>query len=316
MIAQDMKSYVGIDVSKDILDVFILPCRKYMQFKNDDKGVKKACKKLSLYPQVSIVMEASGGYEKLATQALQNAALSVSVVNPRQIRDFAKALGRLAKTDQIDAEVIALFAEKIQPKPSIMQSKNQKQLVETNARRRQLVDMITQEKNRLDKASTELKKSILRVIKVLEKELEAINQNLEEAIEADHDSARKSRLLRSIKGVGPIVAAGMVAEMPELGTLGPRQISALAGLAPYNRDSGTLRGKRTTWGGRASVRVLVYMATLSAIRYNAQIKTCYQRLCRAGKSKMVAIVACMRKLLIVMSALIRKNEPWREPAVV
>lgn len=313
---QDIKSYIGIDVSKDILDVFILPSKKYMQFKNNAKGVQKISKKLISFPQASIVMEATGGYEKLVARALQKADLSISVVNPRPIRDFAKALGRLAKTDRIDAEVIALFAEKMQPEPSKMPSENQVQLAENNARRRQLVNMITMEKNRLDKASNPLKKSIERIIKFLEKELEIVNKALEKAIQNDPECAHKNLLLKSIKGVGPIVAAGIIADLPELGTISSRQISALAGLAPYNRDSGTLRGKRTIWGGRASVRTVLYMAALSATRFNMQIKAFYQRLCTIGKPKKVAIVACMRKLLVIMNAMLKRNELWQVPPCI
>ena len=316
MTIQDGKCYIGIDVSKAILDVYILPFKKYMQFKNDIKGIQKLTEKLKSFPQASIVMEATGGYEKPIAQSLQKAGLSVSVVNPRPIRDFAKALGKLAKTDRIDAEVIALFAEKMQPKANVTYNENQQKLTELNARRRQIIEMITMEKNRLDKASNELKKSIQRIIKALEKELQAINEALEKSIQNDADYAQKNALLKSIKGVGSVVAAGIIADLPELGNVGPKQISALAGLAPYNRDSGTLRGKRTIWGGRASVRTTLYMATLVATRHNPQIKSFYERLCNAGKQKKVAITACMHKLLIVMNAMIKHNESWRTATAI
>lgn len=311
MTIQDGKCYIGIDVSKAILDVYILPFKKYMQFKNDTKGIQKLTEKLKSFSQASIVMEATGGYEKPIAQSLQKAGLSVSVVNPRPIRDFAKALGKLAKTDRIDAEVIALFAEKMQPQANVTYNENQQKLAGLHARRRQIIDMITMEKNRLDKVSGELKKSIQRIIKVLEKELQAINEALEKSIQNDADYAQKNMLLKSIKGVGSIVAAGIVADLPELGSVNAKQISALAGLAPYNRDSGTLRGKRTIWGGRASVRTTLYMATLVATRHNPQIKSFYEHLCSAGKQKKVAIIACMHKLLIIMNAMIKHNEPWR-----
>jgi transposase len=311
MMVQDGKCYIGIDVSKKILDVHILPCKKYMQFKNDIKGIQKLTEKLKTFSQVSTVMEATGGYEKPVAQSLQKAGLAVSVVNPRSIRDFAKALGKLAKTDRIDAEVIALFSEKMQPKENVVYSENQQELAGLNARRRQIIEMITMEKNRLDKSSGELKKSIQRIIKALEKELQAINEALEKSIESDADYAQKSTLLKSIKGVGSVVSAGIIAELPELGNVSAKQISALAGLAPYNRDSGTLRGKRTIWGGRASVRTTLYMATLVATRHNPQIKSFYERLCNAGKQKKVAITACMHKLLIIMNAMIKHKESWR-----
>jgi transposase len=308
----NQKCYVGMDVSKTILDVYILPDKKYMQFKNDTKGIQKLVGKLKFFSHAFIVMEATGGYEKLAAQSLQKADLSVSVVNPRLLRDFAKALGKLAKTDRIDAEVIALFGEKMQPQANGIYNENQQKLADLHARRRQIIEMITMEKNRLDKASGDLKKSIQRIIKALEKELTAINDALEKSIQKDDGYAQKNRLLKSIKGVGPVVAAGIIAELPEIGNLRAKQISALAGLAPYNRDSGTLRGKRTIWGGRASVRATLYMATLVATRYNPQIKNFYERLCNAGKKKKVALTACMHKLLIIMNAMIKQGELWRE----
>jgi transposase len=316
MTIQDGKCYTGIDVSKAILDVYILPFKKYMQFKNDTKGIQKLTEKLKSFPQALIVMEATGGYEKPVSQSLQKAGLGVSVVNPRPIRDFAKALGKLAKTDRIDAEVIALFAEKMQPQASVVYNENQQKLAALNARRRQIIDMITMEKNRLDKASGELKKSIQRIIKALEKELQAINDALEESIQNDADYAQKNELLKSIKGVGSVVAAGIIADLPEIGSVSAKQITALAGLAPYNRDSGTLRGKRTIWGGRASVRTTLYMATLVATRHNPQIKSFYERLCNAGKQKKVAITACMHKLLIIMNAMIKHGELWRVATVI
>lgn len=310
MTIQNKKSYVGVDVSKEVLDVYVLPFEKYMQFKNNTAGVQKLIKKLRSFSEASIVMEATGGYEKLVAQSLVKADLSVSVINPRQIRDFAKALGKLAKTDKIDAQTIALFAEKMQPQKTVKRDENQQKLAEINARRRQLVDMIAMEKNRLDKASKELEKSIKRVLKTLEKELETMNEAQKKSIEADPIQSQKNSLLQGIKGVGSVVAAGIIADLPELGKLSAKKISALAGLAPYNRDSGTLRGKRAIWGGRAPVRSALYMATLTAIRFNEQIKIFYERLCKAGKVKKVAIVACMHKLLIVMNAMIKNNKPW------
>jgi transposase len=316
MMVHDGKCYIGIDVSKAILDVYILPFKKYMQFKNDSKGIQKLTEKLKTFSQDSIVMEATGGYEKPVAQSLQKVGFSVSVVNPRYIRDFAKALGKLAKTDRIDAEVIALYAEKMQPKANVMDNENQQKLAALNARRRQIIDMIIMEKNRLDKVSDELKKSIQRIIKALEKELQTINEALEKSIQNDASYAQKNTLLKSIKGVGSVVAAGIIADLPELGNVSTKQISALAGLAPYNRDSGTLRGKRTIWGGRASVRSTLYMATLVATRHNAQIKSFYERLCNAGKQKKVAITACMHKLLIIMNAMIKHNESWRTATAI
>lgn len=316
MMIQDKKCYIGIDVSKNFLDIFFSSNKKHMQFKNDEIGVKKMVEKIKLFSPELIIMEATGGYEQLAANSLSNAELSVSVTNPRQIRDFAKALGKLAKTDQIDAEIIALFAEKIQPPANVVYNENQQQLSERNARRRQLVDMIGMEKNRLDKSSKEVKKSIQRVIKILEKELEDINKALQVAIQNDKETMRKNALLKSIKGVGEVIAAGIIADLPELGQANAKQISALVGLAPYNRDSGAQRGIRTTWGGRSTVRATLYMAALVATRHNSQIKVFYKRLCDAGKKKKVALVACMHKLLIIMNTMIKNNEPWRTPIAI
>lgn len=311
MTIQNEKCYIGIDVSKAILDVFVLPKKIYLQFENNVAGIRKLIKKLKSFTDFSVAMESTGGYEKPVAQALAKENISVSIINPRQIRDFAKALGKLAKTDRIDAEVIAIFAEKMQPKANVTCEENQQKLAENNARRRQLVDMITMEKNRLDKASKEMKKSIQHVIKLLQKELEKINESLEKAIQCDDEYTRRDELLQTIKGVGSVVAAGIIADLPELGSLSAKEVSALAGLAPLNRDSGTLRGKRTIWGGRASVRRTLYMATLVATRHNATIKAFYERLCAAGKLKKVAITACMHKLLIIMNAMIKSNQPWR-----
>lgn len=293
MLVQNKKIHIGIDVSKFSLDIHVLPSKKIMQFRNNPSDIKKLVKKFALFGQPVIVMEATGGYEKLLAQSLAKNKFHVSVVNPRTIRDFAKAMGRLAKTDRIDAEVIALYAEKILPEKTMMYNENQQKIADLNARRRQLVEMIGMEKNRLDKTRAELKKSIQRIIKVLEKELETINGDLASLIQKDESFARKSLLLNSIKGIGAVVSAGIIAELPELGMISARQISALAGLAPYNRDSGKLKGKRTIWGGRASIRKMLYMATLVATRHNYQIKSFYERLCNNGKSKKVAIVACM-----------------------
>lgn len=308
------KSYVGIDVSKSNLDVYLLPSEKYMQFKNDTHGIKKLASKMKIISPDLIVMEATGGYEKNVAQSLSREGCAITISNPKRIRDFARAKGVLAKTDQIDAKIIALFAKQMQPRATIMRSENQDQLNERNARRRQLIDMITMEKNRLEKSSQVLKPSIRRVIKVLEKELESMNEGLQIIIQEDKQYSRNNAVLTSIKGVGSVVAAGMIADLPELGRLSGREISALVGLAPYNCDSGKLRGKRTTWGGRASVRCALFMATLTAIRYNPQIKLFYQRLCEAGKQKKVAIVACMHKLLLVMNAMLKRDELWRAPA--
>jgi transposase len=314
MSIQNEKCYIGIDVSKDVLDVFILHNKKYLQVKNSVAGIRKLIKEFSVYFNHLVVMESTGGYEKNVAQSLAKEGISVAIINPRQIRDFAKALGRLAKTDRIDANVIAIFAQKIQPDKNVICNENQQELVEYNTRRRQLVDMITMEKNRLDKVSKEMTKSIQRIIKLLTKELEKMNEFLAKAIQCNDEYARRNELLQTIKGVGPVVSVGVIADLPELGRFSSKEISALAGLAPLNRDSGTMRGKRAIWGGRASVRRALYMAALTATRYNKKIKAFYKKLCSAGKAKKVAITACMHKLLIIMNAMIKNNQPWHAEA--
>lgn len=307
---QEEKIYIGIDVSKSALDVFIFPNRKYMSFPNDGAGIKRLIKKIQLFSNTLTIMESTGGYEAPLAYALNEQELPVSVVNPRQIRDFAKALGKLAKTDKIDAETIALFASKVEPKPQIVYSKEQALLSKNNTRRTQLVQMITMEKNRLDKASIEQSESINRVLGVLEKELELIDSAQEQLIQAHPDFSEKWNILESIKGVGKITAFSILSDLPELGSIGHKQIAALAGLAPFNRDSGSLKGTRTIWGGRASVRRALYMAALAATIHNPLMRQFYQRLCATGKAKKTALIAVMRKLLITMNALIRKNQYW------
>ena len=308
---QSEKIYLGIDVSKAHLDVFILPTKKYMQFSNDGCGIEKLLKKVEqLFPDALIVMESTGGYEAPLSQALSQAHLNVCVVNPRQIRDFAKAAGTLAKTDKVDAQIIALFASKLEPRPNVVYDEQQQKMVANNTRRRQLIAMIIAEKNRLDKATLEQTQSIKRVLEVLENELAQVEQAQEQLLEQDEMLIEKKRILKSIKGIGLVTAIAMLCELPELGALTHKQIAALAGVAPFNRDSGTLKGKRTIWGGRASVRTALYMPTLVAIKHNPQIRDFYERLLKAGKGKMTAVIACMRKLLIIMNAMIRNKQAW------
>jgi transposase len=316
MLNQSEKSYIGIDVSKATLDVFILPNAKHLQFPNTPNGIEKLTKKLSLFPNCYVVMEATGGYEQCAAEALTKANLHVTVANPRQVRDFAKGYGKLAKTDKIDAGMLALFAEKVQPKANVRCDENLKELAEYTTRRHQVVNMIGMERNHLQLASKELKKSIMRHIKMLEAELVRITSIQKKIIEANEVYSQKDKILQSIKGVGSAVSSQIIADLPELGTIGHRQITALVGVAPFNHDSGKMRGKRAIKGGRVSVRCMLYMAVISAIRYNPTIKAFYQRLREAGKLAKVAITACIRKLLITMNAMVKNGEMWRMEAVV
>lgn len=309
---QEEKIHIGIDVSKAMLDVFILPSRKYMLFNNNEAGIQKLVSKIKLFPKSLVVLEATGGYEIPVTYALYQSEIETCVINPRQIRDFARAIGQLAKTDRIDAEMAALFASKVEPKANVVFNKTQQDLNRNNARRQQLIDMITMEKNRLDKASPAQGESIQRILDALEKELALINDALRELVSSEHEFSNKMEILTSIKGVGEVTAISVLSELPELGLLNSKAIAALAGVAPFNRDSGTLRGKKSIYGGRASVRKALYMATLVATKFNPQIRAFYQRLCSAGKAKKTAIIACMRKLLICMNALIKHNQLWIE----
>ena len=259
-----------------------------------------------------IVLEASGGLERRAIAALAGARLPVVAVNPRQVRDFAKATGRLAKTDAIDAEVLALFAERIRPEVRPLPDEETQELQALVVRRRQVVDMITAEKNRLSAAppSKRVRTAIGKTIKWLQKQLEEIDNDLDGAVRKSPAWREKDDLLNSVKGVGPVLSRTLLSMVPELGTLGRRQISALIGVAPLNRDSGTQRGRRSVWGGRASVRAVLYMCALAAIRSNPAIRAFYERLVAAGKLPKVAIVACMRKLLTILNAILRTKTPW------
>lgn len=306
----EQKIYVGIDVSKTNLDIYILPQNKAFTVNNDKPGVKKLFKVLPK-EVILIVLEATGGYEKAVARELEKAKLPISVINPRQARDFAKALGQLAKTDKIDSRILALFAEKIGPSPRLLKSAKLQALSDLKNRRRQLLDMITMEKNRLEKASLTIKRIITKTIKFLQKELNEIDEKLVDAIKEDAELSRKDQLLRSINGVGPVLSATLLADLPELGTTTHKKISALVGVAPFNRDSGTFVGGRTIWGGRASVRATLYMATLAAIKSNSKLKTFYQHLCKAGKAKKVALIACMHKLLMIMNAILKSGITWK-----
>lgn len=314
MTIQNRKIYIGIDVSKAILDIFNSNDSSYDQFDNSAAGIKKL---ISYFKKIKngellITLEATGGYEKLAARKLVEKGFQVTVTNPRIIRAFAKACGKLAKTDKIDAKIIADYTEKMQPKSRLVYNKNLVNLGELSTRRSQIIGMIVAEKNRLDKVSPTIRKSILRIIKLLEKELAEIDNQLKQSVQADESFAQKHSLLTSVKGVGPKTATSLIAYLPELGMLEERKITALSGLAPFNCDSGKMRGKRMIWGGRSSVRTSLYMATVAAVRSNNAIKAFYHRLVSAGKPKMVALTACMRKLIIIMNAMIRNNEPWRQ----
>lgn len=312
---KEEKCYVGIDISKEYLDVYILPLNKYMQFKNNAKEIQKLIKKLEKLAVDCTVMEATGGYEKKLVKVLAHHNLSPSVVNPRQIRNFAKSIGKLAKTDYIDAHTIAMFAERIKPRQHLLLTENQEDLAKKTSRRRQLIDMVVAEKNRKESADKEEKKSINRVIKCLEKEIKLIDEEINKKISSDLEIRQKKEILESVKGIGSTIASNLIADLPELDKLDSRKISALAGVAPYNYDSGAMKGKRAIWGGRVTVRSALYMAALVATRHNKKIRDYYQKLCKLGKPKKVALVACMRKLLTIINVMIYRKETWNEALI-
>ena len=303
---------VGIDVSKDRLDGFVRPSNEAFGVARNSEGVAALVERMQALRPKRIVLEATGGFEQVVAAALAAAGLPVVVINPRQIREFARALGYLAKTDRLDAEVIALFAERAEPEVRALPDEQTRLLDELVTRRRQVVEMIVAEGNRARQLTGKrLIKRIERLRAVLQKELSEIEHELDEAIRATPIWQEKYELLISVPGVGDTLARTAIAELPELGTIASRPLSALVGLAPFNRDSGRWRGRRTIWGGRASVRAVLYMATLSAIRCNPLITAFYRRLRQAGKPAKVAIVACMRKLLTILNAMLRDQRPWQ-----
>jgi transposase len=303
--------YVGIDVSKARLDIAVRPTAQRWSVANDEEGIAQLVSRLKELTPALVVLEATGGLELPLATALYAAGVPVVVVNPRQIRDFAKATGRLAKTDALDAQVIAHFAEAVRPIPRPLPDAQAQALEALLSRRRQVVGMLTAEKNRLGTALPQVRSMLKAHIAWLQGQLAEIDKELGSTIQQSPLWREKDNLLQSTPGVGPVLSITLLAELPELGTLNRQQIAALVGVAPLNRDSGTLRGKRTIWGGRARVRATLYMATLVATRFNPVIKAFYQRLCGAGKAKKVALTACMRKLLTILNAMLKHHTPWR-----
>lgn len=304
------RPYVGIDVAKAHLDVAIGSTGEPWQVAYAEEGIGQVVSRLQpLRPQL-VVLEATGGLEVPLVAALAAAGLPVVVVNPRQVRDFAKASGRLAKTDALDAQVIAHFAEAIRPTPRPLPEAEAQALEALLARRRQVIGMLTAEKNRLGTALPRVRPRIHSHIRWLEGELAEMNKELGNAIHNSPIWREKDNLLQGVPAVGPVLSLTLLAHLPELGALDGKQIAALVGVAPLNRDSGTLRGKRTIWGGRAQIRAALYMSALVATRFNPVIRAFYRRLCEAGKPKKVALTACMRKLLIILNAMMKHHRPW------
>ena len=303
--------YIGIDVAKDWLDVAQRPGGEAWRVSSDATGIATLVKRLKGLRPALVVLEATGGLEIPAVAALAAAGLPAVVVNPRQVREFARATGRLAKTDAIDAQVLAQFGEALQPEVRPLPDTATQELSALVARRRQLIEMLTAEKNRLRMATKKVRRNIETHIRWLEGELLDLDDGLGEVIRSSPVWRERDNLLRSVPGVGPVLSSVLLADLPELGKLSRKEVAALVGVAPLNRDSGKFRGRRQVWGGRSQVRATLYMAALVASRYNPAIKRFYQRLLSGGKPKKVALTACMRKLLTILNAMTRAQTSWQ-----
>jgi len=305
------KVFIGIDIAKDTIDISVLPSGESWTVGTTPTELPETVDRLAALKPTNIVMEATGGYEIRLAASLATAGLPVAVVNPRQVRDLARALGILAKTDTIDAHVLALFAEKVQPQCRPLPTDDEHALKELITRRYQLVDMRTEESNRRQQiVSKQVYESITTLIESINHEIDVIEHEIDNRIKSSPVWRAKDKLLQSVPGIGKKTASMLIVALPELGHLNRRQIASLVGLAPMNRDSGTFRGRRMITGGRALIRAGLYMPILSAVRYNPKIKKFYDRLIAAGKLEKVAITACMRKLLTILNAIVRENEPW------
>jgi len=305
--------WLGIDVSQAVLDAHLLPSCETWSVSNDARGIKKLVEHLKAARDVLVVLEATGGYQHEAAVALSRAGASVAVVNPRQVRDFGRATGQLAKTDRISAEILAMFGERLRPEARFVADEELELLAALIQRRRQLLEMLVAEKNRLRVTrAAEVRSELKAHIRWLEQRLKDTDKKLDGAVRKSPMWRAKDEILQSTPGVGSVVSRTLIGELPELGKLNRKEIGALAGVAPFARDSGTMRGKRTVWGGRASVRSALYMAALVGVRHNPVLREMYQRLLGRGKLPKVALVACMRKLLVTLNAMLRDGTRWQE----
>ena len=307
----DGESFVGIDVAKDQLDVDILPSGNKFPVPRNRQGYQQLLAQLPAAGTCLIILEATGGYEREVVAELLSRGHHVAVVNPRQVRDYARALGILAKTDEIDARVLAPFGQQVKPRCILASAPELAELQQLVDRRRQLLDLRTAETNRLEQITSKTaRKSIQQVLKTLEKQIQHIEAEIARLVASNDDWKRKAELLISVPGVGDTTAAALLADLPELGQLNRCQIAALVGSAPFNHDSGKLKGQRAIWGGRAAIRSSLYMAALSAMRCNPVLKEFALRLTQKGKKFKVCITACMRKLLVILNTLLKNNTPW------
>lgn len=309
---EHVEQFVGIDVAKAKLDVALTPTAPVFTVANTEAGLAPLMTQLQELAPTRIVVEATGGYDLPLVRALVEAALPVIVVNPRHVRAFAKATGQLAKTDAIDARLLALFASRVQPALRAHPDAATTELAALLARRRQLIEMMTAEKHRRARATPAIRQTIQAHLTWLERQLASLDTELTQRIQQSPIWHEQAERLQSVPGVGPVMSRTLLADLPELGTLTRRQLAALVGVAPFNRDSGTWRGRRSCWGGRNTVRTALYMATLVATKCNPIIKACYQRFLAGGKRKKVALVACMRKLLTILNAIVRHRTKWQE----
>jgi len=310
-------SYIGLDISKSFIDLHLLPQERDARFEHSTEGIAKLVTFLKRRKPTLIVIEATGGYESKVAAELAAAKFSVAVVNPRQVRNYARALGKLAKTDAIDANVIARFAQDVRPEARKLPDTKELALKAYVARRRQLVDMLVAEKNRRARAASKsITENIDSTINFIQSKIDALDKDIDSTIQNSPVWRAKDDLLKSVPGIGDKTSSALLAQLPELGRLNRRQIAALVGVAPMNRDSGALRGKRMIAGGRKSVRNALFMATTAARRFNPTIKKFYLRLRNAGKSYKVALTACMRKLIVILNAMIKTQIPFKQALVL
>ena len=304
-------AFVGIDVAKHSLDVCVLNEDRCFTLTNDVDGFRRLLDQLPAAGDCLVVMEATGGYQHRVVGALVAAGHTVTVVNPRQVRDFARGLGILAKTDRLDARVIARFGQHANPRPVEMGSEKQVELRELVNRRRQLIELRTAEQNRLETTTTKIvRKNVRHLVEQLAKQIRQLEETIGELVQNEPELSSKAALLETVPGVGPVTITSLLVDLPELGRLNRRQVAALVGVAPFNRDSGKFHGRRAIWGGRAAVRSVLYMAALTAQRFNPLIRAFAQRLQAAGKPFKVVLTACMRKLLVILNTMLKNNLPW------
>jgi transposase len=306
--------FVGIDVSKNWLDIAVHAQEAAFRTGNDDLGIASLVKRLKKLKPTLIVLEPTGGFEMLVVAELTHAKLPVVAINAKRVRDFARATGQLAKTDKLDAKVLAHFAAAVRPALRNLKSEEEEQLTALLTRRRQILDMLTVEKNRLVTVRAKMRSDIEAHIQWLSSSLKELDQEIEDFVKGSPVWKEKDELLQSVPGVGPVTSATMLGMLPELGQLNRQEIAALVGVAPLNKDSGKKKGRRRVYGGRADVRSVLYMAALAAKKFNPVIKKFYDRLIQQGKEKKVALTACMRKLLVILNAMMRSHQPWRTQA--